>query len=122
MSSDSSGSSLEESQWGGLSFVTGVVTGISSVNALRELADKKRRTLSGSLGAIVDNKPIVVSFASDDGVSKGLNAGTIAKELGRSMGGGGGGKPHMAQSGGKNATQLEEALQSARDQWKAAAE
>ncbi len=47
---------------------------------------------------------------SDDLIKeKGLNAGKIAGDVARILGGGGGGKPHLATAGGKDVTKLEEA-------------
>ena len=47
---------------------------------------------------------------SADLVKKELNAGKLAKEIGSFMGGGGGGKPHLATAGGKDSNTINEAM------------
>jgi len=61
------------------------------------------------LGARKDGTKIVVS-AGPDAVKQGINAGAIASELSKIVGGGGGGKPNLAQGGGPKAEKLDEAL------------
>ena len=111
---------LQTDVWNGLEFVSGVVDGFTSVPAFRDFVDGERRSRSGTIGTVVDDKPVVISFLSDAGIAAGLNASPLAKELGGLMGGGGGGKPHMAQSGGKDASRLLEVIARARDRWEAA--
>jgi alanyl-tRNA synthetase len=54
-----------------------------------------------------------VSVVTDDLIkSKGIKAGDIVKEISSLVGGTGGGKPHLAQGGGKNVGKLKEALES----------
>ncbi len=76
------------------------------------------------LGAISDGKVILVGSATPDLVSRGLRADQLLKEVARQVGGGGGGKPELAQAGGKDAAALPSALDSVenlvRDQLKAA--
>ena len=52
-------------------------------------------------------------MASDAAVKKGAHAGNIIREVAKIAGGGGGGKPNMAQAGGKNPEKVDEALQMA---------
>ena len=49
-------------------------------------------------------------MATKDAVAKGIHAGQIVKEVAKVCGGGGGGRPDMAQAGGKDASKLDEAL------------
>ena len=65
-----------------------------------------------ALGAVIAEKPILVVTVSQDLVTRGLHAGRLAGDAARKMGGGGGGRPHMAQAGGKDASLLGEALAS----------
>ena len=51
---------------------------------------------------------------SQDLLARGLHAGKIAGEAARQMGGGGGGRPHMAQAGGKDVARLPQALEAVR--------
>jgi alanyl-tRNA synthetase len=64
------------------------------------------------LGTEVDEKPIVIAAITEDLVKRGLKAGDLVKFVAEPMGGGGGGKPTLAQAGGKDASKLPEALRS----------
>ncbi len=84
---------------------------------LRTMGDKLRDILKsgvGVLGSTKDGKITFVCVVTDDLIkSKGLNAGSIIKEVAAIAGGGGGGRPHLATAGGKNPEKLEEALKAA---------
>jgi len=58
-----------------------------------------------------NNKPSLTVMLSDDLVSGGLNAGTIVREAAKHIQGGGGGQPHFATAGGKNADGLKMAME-----------
>ncbi|MAE70524.1 MAG: alanine--tRNA ligase [Gemmatimonadetes bacterium] len=118
--SGSANQALQTDTWEGLEFVCGVVEGFTSVPAFRDFVDRERKSRSGTIGTVVDDKPVVISFLNDAGIAAGLNASPLAKELGGLMGGGGGGKPQMAQSGGKDASRLPEVIAMARNRWRAA--
>jgi len=62
------------------------------------------------LGTVIDQKPLLIATVTDDLTKRGLHAGNIVKTLAPIVGGGGGGKPTMAQAGGKDASKLAEAL------------
>lgn len=82
-------------------------------NSLRSQAEMLRDKLGSAvvlLGAIVEDKVSLVSFVSRDLVERGMNAGKIVGEAAKIAGGGGGGRPDMAQAGGKDTSKLEEAL------------
>ena len=66
------------------------------------------------LGTTVDDKPTVIASVTEDLVKRGLKAGDLVKYVAEPMGGGGGGKPTLAQAGGKDASKLPEALRSVR--------
>lgn len=88
---------------------------IKNVNAdtLREMTDWFRdRVPSGVavLGSVHDNRPNFVASVTDDLVKRGLDAGKIVKAVAKVVGGGGGGKPTLAQAGGKDPTRVAEAL------------
>ena len=79
-------------------------TSAGSVEAMREMGDWLKERLASSvivLGAVQNGRPIVVAMVSPDLVARGLHAGNIAGETARVMEGGGGGRPEMAQAGGK---------------------
>jgi alanyl-tRNA synthetase len=67
------------------------------------------------LGGVSENKVSLICFVSPDLVLQGKHAGKVIGELAKICGGGGGGKPDLAQAGGKDASKLGEALARARD-------
>ena len=62
------------------------------------------------LGAVIDERPMVIVMVTKDLTKAGLHAGNIARAVAEKMGGGGGGSPVVAQAGGKEPEQLESAL------------
>ena len=83
--------------------------------AAKDLAFKVRAAVDGSLlcvlGTRAQDKPQLTIMLSDDLVSDhGLNAGQIVREAAKLIQGGGGGQPHFAQAGGKNAEGLSAAV------------
>ena len=93
-----------------------VVSGRTSANnadGMREMGDFLRDKLSScvvTLGALSEGSPILVTMVTADLVERGLNAGNIARDAAKLMGGGGGGRPEMAQAGGRQPEKLDEAL------------
>ena len=88
-------------------------TSASSVEAMREMGDWLKAKLSSGvivLAAVQDSRPMFIAMVTQDLVDRGLNAGDIAKETAQVVGGGGGGRPDMAQAGGKRVDRLDEAL------------
>ena len=86
----------------------------TSVEAMRDMGDfMKTKLLSAvvALGAVLDGTPSLITMVTPDLIARGLHAGNIAGETARVMGGGGGGRPEMAQAGGRRADKLDEALQ-----------
>ncbi|MEG2936748.1 MAG: alanine--tRNA ligase-related protein, partial [Clostridium sp.] len=82
-------------------------------DALRNLCDKLKNKISDGvviLGSRVSGKVQFVVMASKEAVTKGAHAGKIIKELATITGGGGGGRPDMAQAGGKLPEKLDEAI------------
>jgi alanyl-tRNA synthetase len=61
-----------------------------------------------------DGTPILLAAGTDEAVAKGFNAGAVIKEIACEIKGGGGGKPSMAQAGGKDASGIDAALEAAR--------
>jgi len=83
-----------------------------SVDALRYVGDAVRRGLASGvavLGAVIDGRPQFLALVSPDLTQRGLHAGQILKQV-ASIAGGGGGRPDMAQGGGKDPGKLDEAL------------
>ena len=83
---------------------------------LLKLADTIREKLKftiGVLAGIIDGKIVFVATVTDDLIkSKGIKAGEVVKQVSKVAGGTGGGKPHLAQGGGKDLKKLDKALDS----------
>ncbi|MBX7371162.1 alanine--tRNA ligase [Clostridium chauvoei] len=82
-------------------------------NALRDLADKVRNKIGSGVVVLlsdVQGKVNLVAMATKDVVSSGVHCGKIIKEVATIVGGGGGGRPDMAQAGGKNPEKINEAV------------
>ncbi|MGI6377242.1 MAG: alanine--tRNA ligase [Anaerolineae bacterium] len=89
------------------------VVAVPDVDALRDMVDRFRDKLGSAvvaLGAVVEGRPLLIVGLTNDLVQKGLNAGKLAGDAARLMGGGGGGRPNMAQAGGRDADKLAEAV------------
>ncbi|CAM4202485.1 alanyl-tRNA synthetase [Paenibacillus endophyticus] len=89
-----------------------------SMDALRGIVDELKLKLESSvivLGAIADGKVNLAAAVSADLIKKGFHAGKIVKEAAVHCGGSGGGRPDMAQAGGKDTSKLEEALKLAEE-------
>ncbi|NLJ72416.1 MAG: alanine--tRNA ligase, partial [Syntrophomonadaceae bacterium] len=87
------------------------------VNALRQSAEMLKDKLGKAvvlLAAVMDDKIAFVCFVSKDLVSLGLHAGKIVGASAKVTGGGGGGRPDMAQAGGKDVSKITDALNEAR--------
>ncbi len=86
----------------------------ANAETLRLLADSFRKKYSSgmaAIGSITDEKPIVVIFVSDDLIARGLSADELARSAAKLLGGGGGGRPNLAQAGGTDPSRLADALQ-----------
>jgi len=83
------------------------------VSMLREMSDWFRDRLGSAvvvLGTVIDGRPRIIATVTQDLTGKGLHAGKLVKAVAQRVGGGGGGKPTMAEAGGKDASKLEDAL------------
>jgi alanyl-tRNA synthetase len=90
----------------------------SDMNSLRENAELLRDKLGSSvviLGSRIDDKVGFAAFVSKELTGRGLHAGKIIGQVAKIAGGGGGGRPDMAQAGGKDPEKIGEALQAARE-------
>jgi alanyl-tRNA synthetase len=89
----------------------------ASMEALREMADKFRQHYQSGVALLAseqDGKPILIAAVTDDLVERGLHAGKLVGSVAKIVGGGGGGRPTLAQAGGKDPSKLSEALDSVR--------
>jgi alanyl-tRNA synthetase len=93
--------------------VVSVRVDVADVTMLREMSDWFRDRLGSGvivLGAVLGGKPSFVAAVTQDLVRRGLHAGNLVKAIAQRVGGGGGGKPTMAQAGGHDVSQMDEAL------------
>ena len=82
-------------------------------NALRNLGDEYKAKLGKAvviMASDLGEKVSLVVMASDDAVKAGVHAGNVIKAIAPIVGGGGGGRPNMAQAGGKDASKIQDAL------------
>lgn len=85
----------------------------TDIDGLRKLVDDLKSKMDGIivLGAVTEGKVNFVAHIASFYVQKGFHAGKLIKEVASICGGGGGGRPDMAQAGGKQPEKLQEALQ-----------
>lgn len=84
-----------------------------NMETLREMADRLKNKLGSGiivLGAVAEGKVFLVGAVTSDLVKEGYHAGKLVGEVAKLTGGGGGGRPDMAQAGGKNPDDLDGAL------------
>lgn len=84
-----------------------------NVDTLRQMTDWFRDKLGSSvvvLGAVIDDKPMLIAAATEDAVKRGIHAGNLVRDAAKVVGGGGGGRPNMAQAGGRDVEKLADAL------------
>ncbi|URZ00857.1 alanine--tRNA ligase [Clostridium felsineum] len=96
----------------GVKYVASEVKGVSG-DTLRELCDKVRSKIGDGivlLASTEGEKVQFVAMASKEAVKKGVHCGKIVKEVASICGGNGGGRPDMAQAGGKDVEKVETAL------------
>jgi len=100
----------------GINGVNVLVANIQGVdmNNLRTMADDLKQKIDSVvivLGSVNEGKVNIIAGVTKDLIEKGFHAGKIIKEVATRCGGGGGGRPDMAQAGGKDPSKLQEALQ-----------
>ncbi|GAB1400602.1 alanine--tRNA ligase [Aminivibrio sp.] len=95
----------------GLEAVWGRFDGVSA-DTLREMGDRVKKASRGEgivilLASAEGENVILVAMADEEAVKKGISAGKIVKEASARLGGGGGGRPNLAQGGGKDPSLLD---------------
>ena len=88
---------------------------VDSKESLRQLGDQLRGQLGSGvvlLGAVINGDPSLISIVTADVVARGVKAGDLVKETALIIDGRGGGRPEIAEAGGKNAARLDEAIAS----------
>ena len=109
--------SSDAEEIGGLKFIAKQLSGVD-MNGLRDLGDQLKTQIGEGvilLASEVGGKVSLMAMATDGAVAKGAHAGNLIKAVASCVGGGGGGKPAMAQAGGKNPAGIPEALGKAKD-------
>ncbi len=87
-------------------------------NALRTMGDQLKNKLGSGVVVLAsgkDGKVNLLAMATDDVVKKGVHAGNVIKAAAGVCGGGGGGRPNMAQAGGKDVSKIADALEKAKE-------
>jgi alanyl-tRNA synthetase len=102
---------------GGGKLVVGEIPGATQEQLLQAMDSikKKAGSYAAMLGSVSDDKVAFVAAVSDDLIKLGLKAGDWIRETAKVTGGGGGGRPQMAQAGGKDPSKLAQALEAARE-------
>ncbi|MCR5097732.1 MAG: alanine--tRNA ligase [Lachnospiraceae bacterium] len=106
---DVSGSAVEI---GGMKLIAKAVPGVD-MNGLRDLGDQLKAQIGEGVVVLASDaggKVSLMAMATDGAVSKGAHAGNLIKEIAPLVGGGGGGRPNMAQAGGKNPAGIDDAI------------
>ena len=96
----------------GVSLVVARVSA-AQVDALRDMGDWLRDKLGSGvvvLGSVVENRPLLIAMVTNDLVADGVDAAKIARGAAKAIKGGGGGRPDVAQAGGRDAGGLDDAL------------
>lgn len=100
----------------GVKLLAASVSGVD-MNGLRDLGDQLKEKLGEGvvvLASDLDGKVNLVAMATDDAMKKGAHAGNLIKAIAGKVGGGGGGRPNMAQAGGKNPAGIPDAIAEAK--------
>ena len=85
----------------------------TDANVMRQMTDWFRNALGSGvvvLGAAINGKPYFVAAVTQDLVDRGLHAGKLVQSVAKKVGGGGGGKPNLAQAGGSDLAGMRAAL------------
>jgi len=99
----------------GVNFLAVKVSGVD-MNGLRELGDQQKAKIQTGVILIIsdiDGKANIMAMADEAAQAKGAHAGDLIKAIAPLVGGGGGGRPGMAQAGGKNPGGIDAALEEA---------
>lgn len=100
----------------GVKLLAASVSGVD-MNGLRDLGDQLKEKLGEGvvlLASDLDGKVNLVAMATEEAMNKGAHAGNLIKAVAGKVGGGGGGRPNMAQAGGKNPAGIPDAIAEAK--------
>ena len=96
----------------GVKLLASKVAGVD-MNGLRELGDQLKEKLGEGVVVLIsenDSKVNMIAMATDGAMNQGAHAGNLIKGIAALVGGGGGGRPNMAQAGGKNPAGIDAAI------------
>ena len=118
MAQDAAGNIMEKvKEVSGVKFLAAEIDGVD-MNGLRELGDQFKEKLAEGvvvLASGMDGKVSLMATATQEAIQKGAHAGNLVKEIAGLVGGGGGGRPNMAQAGGKDPGGIPAALEKAEE-------
>jgi alanyl-tRNA synthetase len=100
----------------GVKLLATSVAGVD-MNGLRDLGDQLKTKLGEGVVVIAsesDGKVNLIAMATEEAMKKGAHAGNLIKAIAGKVGGGGGGRPNMAQAGGKNPAGIPDAIAEAK--------
>ena len=100
----------------GVKLLAASVPGVD-MNGLRDLGDQLKSKLGEGVVVLAsenDGKVSLIAMATQAAMDKGAHAGNLIKAIAGKVGGGGGGRPNMAQAGGKNPTGIPDAIAEAK--------
>lgn len=110
---------LKESQEVGDHHLLVTQVDVDDLDHLKEVGDRVAEGLGRGIGVLatrIDSKPSLVCVVSRDLITEGIRADRLAKSFGEKLGGGGGGKAHLATAGGKNSRKLDQVLKEIKDE------
>lgn len=96
----------------GVKLLAAKVSGVD-MNGLRDLGDQLKAKLNEGVIVLIsdmEGRVNMVAMATDEALKKGAHAGNLIKGIAALVGGGGGGRPNMAQAGGKNPAGIDKAI------------
>ena len=113
MAQEAAGNVLDKVQEiAGIKLLAAEIDGVD-MNSLRELGDQFKEKLGEGvvvLASGAENKVSLMATATEGAIKQGAHAGNLVKAIAGLVGGGGGGRPNMAQAGGKNPAGINDAL------------
>ena len=101
----------------GIKVLVKALSGVD-MNGMRDLGDEAKQKLGEAVILYAtenDGKVNLMATATEGAIKKGAHAGNLIKEVASLVGGGGGGRPNMAQAGGKNPAGIPDALKKAKE-------
>ena len=118
MAQDAAGDVMDQvKEVKGVKLLAAQIDGVD-MNGLRELGDQLKEKLGGGVVVLAsgnDGKVNLMVTATEDAMKKGAHAGNLVKAIAALVGGGGGGRPNMAQAGGKKPEGIKDALAKAEE-------